>query len=294
MGNPSHLFHLFYLCVGLLLIVENEDTRMSRNGHRKWTYSPKNTSSSPSMNRSSSSLQHKVLESNGRAHWYVAIICNLDNAKPRNPAPKMLTRTQTKSQLDIPAPPEPIDVDNMDISAPESRTPSPLIDVSRPSTPGTAPDAMAPPRVDLEVSEFSTARDADVIDVDAGEAPLSKHFRRMSISSENVPADRATEYDYQTDLTIDSETKAQIAQSLDEDSRVLPVRYTRSTLTMKDSLVIDDEPSSITSGLKQKYQRTTAATTTTSRRTSGKPVPLDSYHPPTSSSPPSALLLMCI
>ena len=226
----------------------------------------------------------------------MAIICNLDNAKPRITTQKVLTRTRTRSQLDNKTTPEPIDLDDIDkISPPESITPR---FPSRPTTPSrrTTPtiavddephqdipsevppnhDVMEiPPTVPQPDDIVMSSMGDQVIDVDdpEGSTAMAKDFRRMSISSDPSPP---THYHYTADPEIDPANVPVIAKLLeDQAAQAAPIRYTRSSMTIKpDEIMLDDddeEPDSITSALKQKYSSIPA-----SRRTSGKAVPLNS------------------
>ena len=240
---------------------------MSRNGLLKSIYFPRNTSSSPSTNRP---LSPEMLV-NGRAHWYVAIICNIDNAKSRMPTPKVIIRTRTRSQLDKSAH-EPIDLDNIEISPPESITP-PI--PSRQGTPSMAVDdatqgnVLEIPKPQVLDSPLQKDGKGEVIDLDdPGESDMAQNFHRMSISADNPPS----RYNYKNDPEIGPATRVQIKNALKEDET--PIRYTRLSTLIKDDLALEeDEPDSISSGLKQKYLSTSPLA---SRRTSGKVVPLDS------------------
>jgi len=259
----------------------------------------------------------QMVLTHGRAHWYVAIICNLDNAKPRPPAAqKAVTRTRTRSQLDKTTP-EPIDLDldldmdidmAIDISPAESITPlipsrhtTPAIALDNQEPQNDVPDAQPPSSstAGATAEDVIMASGDDVIDVDdpaLASTSMAQDFRRMSISSHPTttspppaPAPSKKDYHYTTDSNIDPATRAQIENALEEDKPRGITRYTRSATTIKPSpeeISLDDveveqeEPDSISSALKQKYTGTAISTSTstlTNRRTSGKVVPLDSY-----------------
>ena len=235
----------------------------------------------------------------------MAIICNLDNAQSRTATPqKVVTRTRTRSQIDKTTP-EPIDIDmamDIDISPPESTTP-PI--PSRHATPAIVVDEEPPNDVTelLKALSSSAAIDStddivmasgenEVIDLDdptAGPTSMAQHFRRMSISSHrdlspapSAPPENGGKYHYTTDPNIDIATLQEIESALEEEKPPV-TRYTRSTTTIKPSTEIsldeeDEEPVSISSALKQKYN-TAPSAPPASRRSSGKIVPLDSYTP---------------
>lgn len=208
---------------------------MSRNGLQKSIYSVNGISSYPLTKRTSFNCRVNV-----SAHWYVAIICNLDQAKPREKVIKHTPRT--RSQVDR-ASPELVELENQILSS--ASTPTMVIE----------PDNEI---IDVSVEQ----QPPDVIDVDNAE--MDRSFGRMSISREEET------YNFEEDPDIDAASRKEIQALVKGDAK----RYTRQSMTIQneDTIDVDEEPDSITSALKQKYGRKL-----TTRRTSNRIVPPDSY-----------------
>jgi hypothetical protein len=206
---------------------------------------------------------------NTSAHWYVAIICNLDQAKPRKDG---LKPPRTRSQIDRSSP-ETLDVDDDFLHTSNELQ-------SHPSTPRMAVDP------DGDIIEISILEEPSrVNDVDEpSHNEMDDDFRRLSISSE-APLSNEVSYNYKNDPQMDNETRREIERLRREDMLVKETRRTR--IRDEDAITLDDlnELDSITSGLKQKYasnptKPSTTKASTTVRRTSNRIVPLDSYVPP--------------
>lgn len=225
---------------------------------------------------------------NNSAHWYVAIICNLDQVKQKKELKAPRKRTRSKSGR---ASPEPVDLDeeipdvlnttvvtetDMDIipmTPPvASRHETPIMDVD------TEIPLIVPP---IEVPEESVPAPlppgdqlAHAIDVDMDITPseaMAKNFNEMSIS--NHPD---STYDFRNDKSIDPEQLEAINAAIETDKR-----YTRRTATIRgeDTIMLDaEQPDGLISAIAQKYGANSKPTSST-RRISGKPMPPDSYVP---------------
>jgi hypothetical protein len=229
-------------------------------------------------------------ETDGSAHWYVAIICNLDQVKPKKEAKPPRTRNRSKSGR---ASPELVDGDEEIPEASTMTLPAETDDVipmtpieSRPDTPTLAIEAqdpvppvispVIPPMVatsqEIPEGQFTRVIDLDLdMDIPAQEN-MNKEFREMSIS--NNPD---SSYDFRNDDSIDLQQKEAIAAAMGTEKR-----YTRRTSTIRadDAIMLDvDEPDALTSAMRQKDGTSKPSTSTTTRRISGKPMPPNTYFP---------------
>lgn len=245
-------------------------------------------------------------DANTSAHWWVVIICNLDNAKPSKESPRTpKTRTRAKAEPS----PEPVDVDGLetkDSATPVPSTPSATMDVvDVPSDVASeravesddilmvredvalvhtpAADALSAdirqvdingPSESLSAPEVPCAKapSTQVIDVDEpSPMEIDREFCRMSISQDSES------YSHRKDTTIDSPTRRAIDAALRNEKQ-----YTRRTAAIlrDDPIVLEDgeEPASITTALRQKYNPS-GKPAPTLRRTSSKIVPLESCYP---------------
>src|SRR5271169_2236320 len=173
----------------------------------------------------------------GSAHWYVAIICNLDQAKPRKDPKPPRTRSQVNRPISPDPEPElmPIDLENEE---PRHSTPTLAID------PG---DGI------LEISIVEERPHESVVDK---QEDMDRNFNRMSISNDHN--------DSQKELNLDDESRMEIENLITEEKQ-----YTRESTTIRQegTITLDDdreeeEPVSITSALRRKYVPSTTKTTT--------------------------------
>jgi hypothetical protein len=235
-----------------------------------------------------------VRRTKSSAHWYVAIICNLDQVKPKKDAKPPRTRNRSKSGR---ASPELVDADEEIPEVSNVALPAQMDDVipmtpipSHPETPPLAIDSqdlvIRPPVVPpvspivppIVPTSHETPRDqmAQFIDLDLdmdipGQENINKDFREMSISNNHDSS-----YDFRNDESIDQQQKEAIAAAMGTEKR-----YTRRTSTIRadDTIMLDvDELGDLTSAMRPKDapSKPTISSTTT-RRISGKPMPPDSY-----------------
>ena len=226
----------------------------------------------------------------------MAIICNLDQAKPRSETLKT-PKPRTRSQIDEPSP-EPMDIDDDEASlvanelateVPEEPViqvmDEPVVDVLEvPEVKGShiclPPNELPPPpKVVIEVSS-KLPRD-DIIQLDNGEEnSMNKEFRRMSLS--NGPE---ASYDHRNDPAISREDQLAIDAVMKEVAR---------PATRRSGIIPSEDPvPTVTSMLKQKYnidqeENSKSLPSSTpppaNRRISGKPVPINEYSPFSSTS----------
>jgi hypothetical protein len=173
----------------------------------------------------------------------VAIICNLDQAKPREKVIKHTPRTRSQVDRASPELVELVELEDQILSS--ASTPTMVIE----------PDDEI---IDVSVEQPPP----DVIDVDNAE--MDRSFGRMSISREEET------YNFEEDPNIDDASRKKIQALVKGDAK----RYTRQSMTIQneDTIDVDEEPDSVTSALKQKYGRKL-----TTRRPSSRIVPLDSF-----------------
>lgn len=238
----------------------------------------------------------------GSAHWYVAIICNLDKARPRKEQPP-----RTRSRIDHQPSPttETVDLDAEDLATPritvdETSEDNDVIMNSQPDDPS---DATSEILIDAEKGVAVTGVEADPIpepepasrlepiptpqldsvpgretspmEIDAPEE-LEKNLRRMSIASN--PEAGQPDYDFKNNPDIDKADRIAI-----QKAQIPEIRYSRrrtaAAARKDDPINIDDDEGadSISALLKQKYNPPT--TKSPARRASNRIIPPDSYTP---------------
>lgn len=187
----------------------------------------------------------------------MAIICNLDQAKPQK---EEGSKPRTRSQAENP-------------SSESFEEDSPLITL----TPTLAMEA-AHEIVDVSIVDEPSShqhldsKPSEVIDIDNTE--MDEDFGRMSLSQEIEDP-----YNFEQDPTIDDATRQKIANLIKED--IPAKRYTRRSMSIQkdqDTITLDgeeEEQASITDALRRKYGGITAKQNV--RRISNKIVPLNSY-----------------
>ena len=210
-------------------------------------------------------------EADSRAHWYVAIICNLDQVKSRENV-----KPRTRSRLDRMSPEIGEDQRTEDIIIEEIDNDEGDLIVQDPVPMDAMPDIFAD--ADADVVELParnhTGEAGEPIDVDGpSQSEMQAEFKQLSLSN-------TQKYDYKDDPSIDEATR----QAMEEVLNGRPKRYTRrDTTVLRDSpIMLDDENDTITDtlrGLRRKLDSTsmTSPTTPPSRRVSGKVIPTNAY-----------------
>jgi hypothetical protein len=206
----------------------------------------------------------------------VAIICNLDQVKPRKEA-----LPRTRSQKDRISPELGDDDENPEIVV-EKLEPADEIVVRTSPPPFSVSDDKDEDIVEIPrdtkdsvivIQEEPKGEVNEPIDVDSSsQNAMQGSFEQLTLSDQNM------DYDFRSDPSIDENTKKAMIAATSEPVR----RYTRhDTTVLQDSPIdIDDEPETITSRLRRKintFAPVELPSTPVSRRVSGKVIPLNRY-----------------